>query len=277
MARRVTLPESKLKRRKRVRRMRLAAVLCTALLLILGALAGLSWLPQLRVQSLEIRGAETIATSSVEAFAKAKLEGRVLLVLPRDNIFWYPKKEISAGLLAEYPSLLKADVHAENFETVGITLAERHAKALWCDQDGNCRLMDAGGFVYAPDLSLDTPLLVRYTGEATTTRGYTSQTEPLQYLTPAEFASLSTLVAQLDDNQKDSTIDQVDVDANDDAHAHFSNGFTLIFALKDAGNDVFERFTLALASQPFLDKTIADFEYLDLRFGDKLYYKEKAK
>ena len=277
MARRVPLPESKLKRRKRVMRTRLAIAGAVGLFVLAGAVVGLSWVPYIRIHAIEVTGAETLSTSIIEDFASAKLAGRNLFVFPRNSIFAYPKKEISSGLLAEYPQLSAVNVRAENFETIGIELTERHPAALWCESGGSCRLMDETGFVYAPDLLLDAPAFVRYAGEATTTRSYTAKVEPLQYLTPQEFKSLAALVAALDANQTDATIDEADVDQNGDVHAHFSNGFTLIFALKDASGDVFERFTLALASQPFLNKSLSDFEYLDLRFGDKLYYREKAK
>jgi hypothetical protein len=281
VARRVALPESKLKRKKRIRRTRLAILLGVVFILLAGLIVGLSWIPYIRIHSIAVSGTETVSTSSVEQFAQQKIAGRKLFVFPEDNIFLYPKKEIKSGLLAANPQFKSADVHAENFETIGIDVAERHAAALWCGasagESGECRLVDENGFAYAPDLSLVSPAFVRYTGEATTTRGYTSQTEPLQYLTPDGFRALSALVLALDQNQSGTEISSVDVDQNSDVHANFANGFTLLFALKDADKDVYQRFILALASQPFLNKTIADFDYLDLRFGDKLYYKEKSK
>lgn len=276
MARRVQLPESKLKRKKRIKRARLAIVLGVGLLFLLGGVVGVSWVPYIRIHAIEVSGVKTLSTSTIEGFASAKLSGRNFLVFPRDNIFAYPKRAIVSGLLAQYPELQSASVQAVDFETIRISVSERRPAALWCEEGGgNCRLMDETGFVYAPDLLLDTPAFVRYAGDATTTKGFTSQTEPLQYLSPSDFRSLSALISALDANEEDATIDEVDVDQSNDVHAHFSNGFVLIFALKDAGGDVFERFTLALASQPFLNKSIADFEYLDLRFGDKLYYKER--
>ncbi len=276
MARRVTLPESKLKRKKRIQRTRLAILLGVLFILLAGAVVGVSWIPQIRIHSVEVAGAETVATSTIEQFASDLLVGRTLLVLPKNSIFLYPKKQIIDGLTREHPEFKEVSVHASNFETIEVSVVERHAKALWCDASSNCRLMDENGFVYAPDLLLDAPAFVRYSGEASSTPGYTSKVEPLQYVTPDGFVALAALVASLDDNQKDTTIDSVDVDANSDVHAHFANGFTLIFALKDAKKDVYQRFTLALASQPFLNHTIGDFEYLDLRFGDKLYYRLKS-
>jgi hypothetical protein len=67
----------------------------------------------------------------------------------------------------------------------------------------------------------------------------------------------------------------VSVDNNNDVEATFGSGFVLKFALDDAQGDVFERFSLALTSDPFKNKQLSNFAYLDLRFGDKLYYKLK--
>ena len=67
----------------------------------------------------------------------------------------------------------------------------------------------------------------------------------------------------------------ISVDAVGDVRVMFTNGFTLIFALSDDSGDLFERFSLALSSGPFVAHTLSDFAYLDLRFGDKLYYKLK--
>jgi len=280
MASRVALPESKLKRRRRIRRTRLSIAFGVLLLILAATVVGASWIPQLRIKHVSVRGLETLASSTVAEFATKKIDGRMLLVFPKDNILLYPKKEVERGLLKEFPALKDAVIHADNFEAITINAAERHPKALWCGESPvlsqNCRLMDEGGFVYSPGLENALSGLIRYTGAATTTRLYTAQTEPLQYLTAREFAALEALVDALGQNQKQTAIAMVDVDAHSDVRVIFENNFMLLFALKDAGSDVYERFTLALASGPFLNKTINDFDYLDLRFGDKLYYRLKT-
>jgi hypothetical protein len=279
MARRVQLPESKIRRRRRVRRVRLLIMLGIALLLLLGVLIGLSWLPFIRIHAVEVEGLTTLSTSTVEQFAREKIDGRMLFVIPRNNIFLYPKAAIIAGVLHEFPKLNAVNIHAENFETILLTGKERETKALWCGETnntlGDCRLMDETGFVFEPDLSLNAPSYVRYMGAASTSVGYTAKTEPLQYLTPVEFAALAALIDALSTYEEINPVTSVFVDEHRDVYARFANNFVLIFALKDVKGDVYQRFTLALASQPFLNKKTSDFEYLDLRFGDKLYYKER--
>jgi cell division septal protein FtsQ len=279
MASRVQLPNSRLKRRKRVRRTRLAIALGVLLLFVAAGVVGLSWIPGIRIHEVEVVGAKTLGTENVEQYVSEKLEGRKFFVLPANNVFFYPKKEIIERLRNEYPVLKEAYIRAKNFEAIEVTLIEREPKALWCgearDETGGCRLMDETGFIYSADLGLTLPSYVRYTGIASSTSGYSGAVEPKQFLTPEEFKALSALVAALAQNQSQTEVISVDVDTHRDVRVVFGNAFMLLFSLTDAGGDVYERFTLALGAEPFKDKNLSGFEYLDLRFGDKLYYKER--
>jgi hypothetical protein len=46
-----------------------------------------------------------------------------------------------------------------------------------------------------------------------------------------------------------------------------------LFALGDDAGAVYQHFTLALTADIFKAHKLSDFHYLDLRFGNKLYYK----
>ena len=168
-----------------------------------------------------------------------------------------------SGLLAAYPQLKTADVHANDFHTVSIAVFERVPKALWCSD--TCYLMDEDGVVYTP-VARGALRYITYLGAASTT-------PPVHYLTQDQFHSLSALVDALAQKEASTSIQTVSVDAAGDVEAVFTGSFVLKFRLADAGGDIFERFTLALQSDPFKAHPLSAFLYLDLRFGDKLYYK----
>ncbi|MES2006935.1 MAG: hypothetical protein V4436_02375, partial [Patescibacteria group bacterium] len=113
MARRVVLPESRIRQRRRIRRARLAIVLGVLFLIIFGVVVGLSWLPYIRIHAISVSGNETVSTSTIEAFVKEKIDGRALLVFPKDNIALYPRRAISNALLSEFPTLKEVGVRAE--------------------------------------------------------------------------------------------------------------------------------------------------------------------
>jgi len=266
---RVDLPQSRLRTRRRRRRWFLGGGVAFLCLLVLGGLAWLSRAPFLRVTSVQVVNAQALASSTIAQFAWDQMSGAYGWLFARNNIFLYPRQTISQQLLLQNPGLRAVDVHAQDFHTVVIKVTERTPVALWCDTD--CYYMDEQGLVYAAAPQDGAPTYISYQGPVATT------TEPglRQYLTTEEFQSLAALMAALAQTMPDNPVGQVVVDDNLDTRVYFQNDFLLIFNLKDDGGDIFERFTLALSSDVFKGKTVADFEYLDLRFGDKLYYKLK--
>jgi len=266
---RVELPESRLSARKRRRFVRIAAGLIVFLLFISSGLVGLTYWSELQIKDVAVSGAQTLSSGTVETFARDRLAGEYWYVFSKSNIFLYPKQQIAADLIQAYPVLASADVHAVDFHTIAVNLVEREPRALWCMQDERCLFMDENGVAYGEAPTFSEPVYLSYYGTTT------GEALPKQYLTPEQFQSLSALVDALAQKISDSAIVAVDVDTNKDVSVRFANSFTLRFALSDAGGDIFERFSLALTSEPMKAHKLSDFEYLDLRFGDKLYYKLK--
>lgn len=263
---RVDLPQSRLRARRKRMRMRLAGVSVGALVLLFAIVVGLSHIPFLQVREVEVSGVKTLATSTIAGYVQEQIAGRYLFVIPKRNIFIYPKRAIADGLLVQFPELHAVDVHAKNFHAVAADVVEREPKALWCAAD-DCYVMDQGGVAYARTAEA---------GQFVSYRGTTEGTGlPRQYLTPETFESLFALVDAVSQKMPDNPVEEVSVDSERDVEATLRGGFVLRFALGDAGGDVFERFALALTSEPFAGRSVSEFEYLDLRFGDKLYYKLK--
>lgn len=263
---RVPLPESRVRARRRRRRKNAILLFLCVFALALAGVAALSHAQFLRISTVEVRGAQNIPAAALESIVREHLEGSVGYILARDNIFLYPKGQITAALRAAYPELKSADVHAQNFSTVAVEVAERTPKALWCPDapEEPCLRMDDEGVVYAPGEGA----YIHYSGKA-------EGPLPRQYLSAAEFRSLSALVDAIAQTHPEDELRAVAVDKEGDVRVRFKSGFVLMFALEDDGGDVFERFVLAQEAEPFAARALADFEYLDLRFGDKLYYKLK--
>lgn len=216
-------------------------------------------------------GENVIPETSIETVVKDDIAGAYLGLFSKANIFFYPKHKIERDLRALYPTLGSADVHALDFHTITVAVAERVPYALWCPSADSheCVLLDEGGFAYAH--------APEYSGNVYETYIGTLPEGPLpkQFLTPASFHSLSALVKTFVKKITPDVIQTVTVDDNSDVHLAVSGGYEILFALDDDGGDVFQHFTLTLTAAPFTTHTLSDFEYIDLRFGDKVYYKLK--
>jgi cell division septal protein FtsQ len=262
---RLELPQ-RLKSRRRRRRLIGVGIIVVIIVAVIAALAGISHAPFLRITTVNVSGAKTIATSTVEAAVRQAIDGSYWYLFAKDDILLYPNKQIVSSLIARYPTIKNVEVHAVDFHTIAVTIVEREPKAQWCDV--GCFVMDESGVVYAP-LSLDASSLVVYQGKATGTK------LPKQYLSVEQFRSLASLIEALIQTTPDDPIRQVVVDENGDVRAYYQKDFLLMFTLSEANGDVFERYGLVMKSDPFTQHKLEDFEYLDLRFGDKLYYKLK--
>jgi len=265
---RVELPQSKIKARKRRRRNRIIAVCVVGFLILFGASVALFRAPFLRVTVISVTGAQTLNAEEIKQFVQQRITGNYLFVYPKDDILIYPQTAIERDLAAAYPVLKLVEVYADNFHTIGVVLHERTPAALWCATD--CYLMDENGVIYASVQGTSTDQYVVYGGAVV------GEKNPRQYLTQDKYHALAALVSALSQVEVGNPVRQIVVDEMQDGRAYFQNDFVLVFSSKDQPGDVFERLTLARQAAPLVGKSLGELEYIDLRFGDKLYYKLKS-
>lgn len=199
------------------------------------------------------------------------MAGKYAGLFSKANIFLYPKSKIENDLRTLYPTLGNASVHALDFHTISVSVAERTPFALWCPSadSAQCVLLDESGLAYAHAPQYSGNVYQVYTGPLP------DGPLPKQFLTPEYFHSLSALVTTFSKKIAPDTITSVLVDENNDVHLKTSGGYEIMFALGADGGDVFENFSLTLTAAPFTTHKLSDFQYIDLRFGDKVYYKLK--
>jgi cell division septal protein FtsQ len=273
---RVVLPQSKVRARRKRQRIIILSLLAAAVVLLFVGVVWLAHASFMRVSTVEVSGETTLNPASISSLVLSDLNGSYLYLFPRDNIFLYPKYKTQSDLLAQMPTIAKVTINAKDFHTLNVVVTERARKALWCGTGvaaaGACFWLDQDGVAYAATSDLDLSL-----DAASSTYehyyGALQGSDPQQYLTVDQFHSLSALIDALAQNQPGNAIVSVEVDTSNDVRVTFANNFVLLFNLTSAGADVYQRFQLALSSNAFAGHTLNDFEYLDLRFGDKLYYK----
>lgn len=274
---RVSLPQSKVRARRRRRRIIVLSLAAGALVVLLGALVWLAHAPFLQITTVDVSGEATLNAADISDLVLADIAGSYLYVFPKNNIFLYPKFTTEASLAEQMPTIAKVSINAKDFHTLSVAVTERARKALWCGtsvaQAGACFWLDQDGVAYAAISDLSLGLIASSTYQRY--YGALAGGSPQQYLTPEQFHSLTALADALVQNQSKNHIQSIEVDSAGNVRVAFADTFVLIFNLASAGADVYQRFVLVLGSEVFAGHTLADFQYLDMRFGDKLYYKLK--
>lgn len=269
-------------RARRRRRARLLAVLVLLVVCaVIGAVAYFVRAPFLRIQTIQVTGTDPASQAEIIAFVTAQLSGNYRYFIPRDHVWEYPRLNLRQSILTAFPRLADVEPKLQSFTALSIQVSERLPKALWCGEEGalappegaTCRYLDQHGAAYAPAATTSALAYMTYYGALDSSR------LPPQFLTPQQYHALVVFIDALVGKAEAGPASSAVVDAYGNVTLHFQNGFELIFTLDDAfarAGVVLHRFGIALQSSPFEIHTLTDFEYLDLRFGDSLYYKLKG-
>jgi len=256
------------------RRRRRLIWLAVSVVLLLGFGYGISYasyLPQFSVQSFEVQGAKKLEPEQIRAHAEAVVFDGASRLFSRANVFLYPKTEIEASLKEKFPRIESVKVARDSISSTAviITIREREPYARWCETDAGCYAMDRAGYIFVPIDATSTELISQYVfhGALSATTSPVGQT----YL-PGKLSSLLALLDRL--AEAGFTPRDVSVEGEDFAIT-LGQGFELRASFGVNVAELVRDIDLVLSSDSLRDKQ-NQLEYVDLRFGNRVYYKLKG-
>ncbi len=246
-----------------------------AVAVLFGGSVWVARLPSLSVSAVTVRGAVTVPVADIERTVAGQIAGAYLALFPKSNAALLPRDEVAAAILAAFPRIRSVDVARDNLNGLTITVDERTPYALWCgvahpagggDPTG-CYFLDDSGYIFtgAPDFSGD--VFFRYFGPA--------PEEPINanFLTPGEFTELDLFAR----SARDVGVKPVSLAVLDapDAELHLEGGSRILFNRTGNLSDVLQNLKSVLESDVFRTRGSLTLDYVDLRFGNKIFYKFK--
>lgn len=270
-------PKRETLRTKRRKKRLIGLGIFTVFLLLAGyGVSYASYMPQFSVQSFEIQGAKELQSEILRSRAESVVfDGRSRL-FSRANVFLYPKAEIAASLMQEFPRIESIEVARASVSSTNvlISIREREPYAKWCasgvlgseESEAMCYTMDRGGYIFAAADATSTTLASPYVfnGALSATSSPVGQT----YL-PAKLSALLALLDRL--AQTGFTPAEVFVDG-EDFSILLGQGFELRASFGANVAELVRDLDLVLSSDSLRDKQY-QLEYIDLRFGNRVYYK----
>lgn len=259
--------------RKKAVLLRILVVYVPLAALLFAAVAYVSRVDSLQITAFEITGTNASDDAAVHAYVAKAAEGYEFFFFPRANIFLYPARRVAGGLLADFPQVATADISRVDFKTISVTITEKKPAGIWCGetpQSANagmkCKFIDAGGEVFkdAPSFS-ESPYFIYYGRIA-------SSTLPAPFLTKQNFDWLHSFIYATRDIFPAVSAQ----DAGDGDFELFTSAGTI---LKIAQKN--DATTTIRYLKSFLDGSALGtlqgqpdkFEYIDMRFGKKVYFK----
>lgn len=275
--------------RRRRRRRRALIAFIVLLAFALAALITLLRQPNIRIARIQVfgppslgsyGGASVDANRSIEAIARAALEGDYFGLIPRDSIFVYPAARIRAGILAAYPDIAAVSLFRDGLTGLSVKLIGRAPVARWCgsafatSSAQSCYVFDASGYLYAPVATI-TQTINAFTVYAPLAGDagkppVASEVKPFR----ATIAQANALPPAFDFARQlralGSPVEAVVV-RGDEVDDMLASGTRVTYVLGDEAN----AFTALTSARADLNLADGSLEYVDLRFNGKVYLKKK--
>lgn len=291
-------------RKRRKRRFIKISIKLAVLLLLIVALAWLSWISKLSIGNVVVVGNSSVEASELQKDINKILDGKYALIFSKRNAMIYPKKEIRELVLNNYPRVENVIVKTEGLNILNVLIEERKPLALWCTTP-NCYLMDKNAFIYEKyeDHSASASALVSRDTSTSSVASSTSENAVQkssaendlvkfhgneEAVGPApigkhafdkklfeEMFSTSKVMETLGFKVSDITYKE----KNSITFGLKDNG-RIIFSDKKSFEESLDNLKSALSSSAFKGKSSTaynTFEYIDLRYGNKVFYRLSGK
>jgi hypothetical protein len=263
------------RRRHRTRLVTDGAIIGVGMLaVVIGILAALHTTP-LTLDQITVAGSAE-DTARIESIAQQAISGSWLHLIPRASVLFFPNDTLQAAVVDAFPKIEKVEVSREGLSGVHIAVSERKPAALWCG-DGvpdidtlrsgvfgeQCYFMDSNGFIYERAPTVTGAAYPRFWGAIAQ-----GTPEGSRFVLPAEFAALTLFMRHLRESGT-APLGVLLVDENE-MELYDARGTRILLP---RGGDLAKRARTVRTVEESGIVSGDAIEYIDLRFGDKIYFK----
>jgi hypothetical protein len=276
------LQELKKKRRK-VLLIKFCIFSFVFLLIFIGS-AFLSRINKLKISEIEIAGNKVVDTEIIKGVAEEELAGNYLWFFSKKNIFLYSKDGIVEALSNKFERLKDINITTKDNKILEISVTERIPKYTWCGEnlpeinteDKTCYFLDDGGFIFDKAPYFSGEVYFKFFGKVNTEDGIPSGS----YFSEIDFEQFIVFKKSLEDMGLRPVA--LYVMENRDVKVYLSDesslpmGPEIIFKIDSDFQKIAENLQAALTTEPLqtdFKNKYSSLLYIDLRFGNKVYYK----
>ncbi len=245
-----------------------ASILC----LVIGSLVIAVWhgtrLESFQVKEIRVVGGFTIAHTAIEDIARRQLVGTYFKLIPKRFTFFYPGKEIENEIL-RIDRVKSAHVELDDSNNVRIVFKEYKPYALWCAdvESQNCVFIDVEGYSFSKAPPLTGSAFVRYVGK-------NSEPQLAVHYFSKEFIRETKTFSEKLEKELLLFVTHVHTFGDYDIEYSISGGGKIKVSQTMSMDVSFDNLKTILTSEEFLHLSPGDFQYIDLRFGDKVFVNE---
>lgn len=225
------------------------------------------------ISVIEISGNSVTPSEDIQFTVNENLEGNYFFIFPKSNIVLYPKKTIAAQLIDTNPRFKSVDMKITGPRSIKVYVKEREPYAEYCqdisDQNSpiGCYFMDKTGFIFSEAPAFSHGVYSIYGSNPTLEN-------PLRmvYMEEPKLTLIEPFIKSL---AEVNLYPKVFLLKGDEYHLILSNGAVIMWKAEEDLEKVKSNLESFLRDPSFkkgsgeLDNVL----YIDLRFGNKIFYK----
>ena len=258
-----------LKQKKKTMRKVKVYLILLACVLALTGLVFLMRMQSIQITDVTITGNSSVPTEEIEKKKDAVLGSYFLFVIPKSNIFIFPKRELISDI-KENPAVISVAVDKKFFRAMDITVTEQEKEAIYCNsfERTECFYINKDGYLYSKvegGVALDQEIIIYLEGEQKKITEHVFDSE--LYGNVVSFIKAAARYGMPVSNVYMKSDGLIEFNTQASARLITSRYDDLE---KDFAN------LIALFDKEVLTKEqLGDIDYIDLRFGNKVFYKNR--
>jgi hypothetical protein len=274
MSKRKPYRSSKLAQKKRKQR-KIKIILWTVL--FISIIAGASYWSghdSVVVSQINISENEFINDQDVLEKASQIISGRHLFLFSKSNFLLIPQSKIEDYILDTFPSAKDVDIKVK-FNEMEIVINEHQAVAKWCGIDFNdpsdCYLLNDWALIFAKENIIEEKEVIEFYGLTDATTSEEIELVGQRHIEQGVYDRILVFLNNL--NQLEINPIFVDTTDKETFAVYTERGPYLLIEKNDDPNEVLNNLKTVIETEELNDAQFKNLEYIDLRFGNKVYYK----
>ncbi|KND47736.1 MAG: hypothetical protein AB201_02245 [Parcubacteria bacterium C7867-006] len=277
-------------RRKRKKRIIKYSIISFLIIFIIGLSSYISHRPEVRISKVVLKGGVLVTESDISDKSFSYMKDSYFWLFPKNSSFWYPKKQLSVYLKENFKRIDTISIGLDGLRTMVVTVEERKPFAIWCDklpgqveistttpvekdsEYQKCFFIDQNSTIFSEAPYFSGDAYFKFYGLVSTSTpignyyisSSTKFQEIVHFISDIKAMSIRPLYLIAEDEGDFSLV--------------VSGGGKIFFDTKKPLTEISKNLESLLKTPALSTSTNSDLpiEYIDLRYGNKLFYKLKG-
>ncbi len=215
------------------------------------------------ISKVEIEDVVYQSSKSLNLEVEKALSGNYLFgLIPKKNIFLYPKHQIESALL--FPSIIKVYTSVKD-GLLSVSFDTRKPLITWCLEEV-CTYIDNTGFSFASAPLIDGNAFI----------SLKTDTLPQVGVSPITESVLSKAIYTYEGIKTEGLSIKTFSTKGDSLFFYDSSGMIIKISLKNDLKESISNIKTVLSSPEIKNKKLSEIDYIDIRFGSKVFFKVRG-